>query len=53
VKETNLQFRVEAFNIFNHTQFSSIDNHVGTDFFMRATGAHMARVVQLALKFEF
>jgi hypothetical protein len=53
VKEANLQFRVEAFNIFNHTQFSSIDNYVGTNFFMRATSAHMARVVQLALKFEF
>ncbi len=49
----DVQFRTEAFNIFNHTQFSSLNSSVGTDFFMRANSAHKARVIQLALKVMF
>ena len=52
-ERVDVQFRTEAFNIFNHTQFSSLNSSVGTDFFMRANGAHKARVVQLALKVVF
>jgi hypothetical protein len=52
-EKVDVQFRAEAFNIFNHTQFSSLNSSVGTDFVMRATGAHKQRVIQLALKLAF
>ncbi len=48
-----IQFRAEAFNVFNHTQFSSVDNYVGTDSFMYAGSAHSGRVLQLGLKLAF
>jgi hypothetical protein len=51
--KVDIQFRTEAFNVFNHTQFSSLNSSVGTDFFMRANGAHKARVIQVALKVAF
>jgi hypothetical protein len=51
--KVDVQFRTEAFNALNHTQFSSLNSGVGTDFFMRANGAHKARVIQLALKVAF
>ena len=49
----DIHFRTEAFNILNHTQFSSLNSEVGTDFFMRANSAHKARVLQLAIKVMF
>ena len=49
----DIHFRTEAFNIFNHTQFSSLNSEVGTDFFMRANSAHKARVLQFAIKVMF
>ncbi|MGA8151898.1 MAG: carboxypeptidase regulatory-like domain-containing protein [Terriglobales bacterium] len=52
-EKIDLQFRAEGFNIFNHTQFSRFNNYVGTDNFMRAYSAHMARVLQFALKVLF
>ena len=59
VENVDVQFRGEVFNIFNHTQFSSLNSSVvntgapGSDFFMRANGAHKARVAQFALKIVF
>ncbi|HEY6121113.1 MAG TPA: hypothetical protein VIV66_14230, partial [Pyrinomonadaceae bacterium] len=52
-ERVDLQLRAEAFNVFNHTQFSALNSSVGTDFFMRATAAHKQRVIQLALKLTF
>jgi hypothetical protein len=49
----DVQFRAEGFNVFNHTQWSSLNNGVGTENFLRATGAHMPRVIQFALKLVF
>jgi hypothetical protein len=48
-----MQFRAEAFNIFNHTQWSSVNNYVGTQNFLYSTGAHMPRVLQFALRITF
>jgi hypothetical protein len=48
-----IQFRTEAFNVFNHTQFSSVDSSVGTDSFLYAGSAHCGRVLQLGLKLVF
>jgi hypothetical protein len=52
----SLLFRVEAFNVFNHTQFtgpSSVDGHIGSSTFGNAISAAPPRVLQGALKFNF
>jgi hypothetical protein len=47
------QFRAEGFNVFNHTQWSLINNNVGTEGFLYPTYAHMPRVLQFALRITF
>jgi hypothetical protein len=61
------EFRAEAFNIFNHTQWWGIggdsgsgasnvgvsDNQVDTNGFLRVSVAHNPRILQLAAKFIF
>jgi Carboxypeptidase regulatory-like domain/TonB-dependent Receptor Plug Domain len=49
----NVQFRAEAFNIFNHTQWSGLNPYVSTTNFLFSTGAHMPRVLQFALRITF
>ena len=60
----HFEFRAEAFNIFNHTQWSGVDNsscyntpaapdNCSTSTFLTATSAHNARILQLAAKFVF
>jgi hypothetical protein len=68
IKESmSLEFRAEAFNIFNHTQWVGVagdsgsaannfgvsNNQVGTDGFLRSNLAHNPRILQLGLKFTF
>lgn len=48
-----VQFRAEAFNIFNHTEWSGLNTAVSTSNFMYSTGAHMPRVLQFALRITF
>jgi hypothetical protein len=51
-----LQFRVEAFNVFNHTQFNgpaSVNGNIGSSTFGNAISTAPARVLQGALKFTF
>jgi hypothetical protein len=53
-EKTKLLFRVEAFNIFNHTEFrppSAISVLSGT--FGQITGTYDPRILQLALKLTF
>ena len=60
-KEKNIQFRVEAYNAFNHTQFTSVDtgarfNAAGQQIngsFGSYTAAGNPRRMQLGLKFAF
>lgn len=52
-ERTLVEFRTEAFNIFNHTQWSAVDNTLGSDTFLRPTAAHRARTLQFGLKFSF
>jgi hypothetical protein len=59
-EETHFEFRAEAFNVFNHTQWSGVDNsscygaaNCSTSTFLTATSAHSARILQLAGKFVF
>ncbi len=61
------EFRAEAFNIFNHTQWQGIggdsgsaasnvgvsNNGVATDGFLRVSQAHNPRILQLGAKFIF
>jgi hypothetical protein len=52
----SLLFRIEAFNAFNHTQFtgpSSVDGDIGSSTFGRVIGAAPARIMQAAVKFDF
>jgi len=49
-------FRVEGFNVFNHTQFngpSSIDGNIGSSTFGSAISAAPPRILQGALKLNF
>jgi hypothetical protein len=52
----SLQFRVEAFNAFNHTQFygpASVDGQVEDPSFGKIVSAASPRLVQLAAKYTF
>ena len=52
----SLLFRVEAFNVFNHTQFSgpsSVDGNIGSSTFGNTISAAPPRIMQGALKFSF
>jgi hypothetical protein len=52
----SLLFRVEAFNVFNHTQFNgptSIDGNIGSSTFGDAISAAPPRIMQGALKMNF
>jgi hypothetical protein len=53
VEKVQMQFRAEAFNVFNHTQFSYVNSSVGADAFLFAGGAHSGRVLQFGLKLAF
>jgi hypothetical protein len=52
-EKIQMQFRAEGFNVFNHPQWSQLDNYVGTTGFLYATQAHMPRVLQFALRITF
>jgi hypothetical protein len=53
---TSLQFRLDAFNVFNHTQFngpSSVDGDIGSSTFGDVISAAAPRILQGALKCNF
>jgi hypothetical protein len=55
-ESTQVQFRAETFNIFNHAQFmnpSGNINNTGAGGFGFVTSARDPRIMQLALKFLF
>ena len=60
-EDMHFEFRAEAFNVFNHTQWSQVNNNscygaqqdCSTSPFLTVTGAHNARILQLAAKFVF
>jgi hypothetical protein len=54
--EKTLQFRIEAFNAFNHSQFfgpTAVDGGITTPLFGQVVNAAPPRVMQAALKFLF
>jgi Carboxypeptidase regulatory-like domain/TonB dependent receptor-like, beta-barrel len=48
-----LQFRLESFNAFNHTQFATVDTNLAAPTFGVVTAARAARINQLGLKVLF
>jgi hypothetical protein len=48
-----LEYRLEAFNIFNHAQFQSPNGNVNSTAFGLVTAANAPRILQMALKFRF
>jgi hypothetical protein len=55
-ESTKLQFRAEAFNVFNHTQFKNpngLVNNLVVGGFGYVTSAQDPRIMQVALKFLF
>jgi outer membrane receptor protein involved in Fe transport len=54
VTETSqLQFRAEAYNVLNHTNYNSIDTTLGDGTTGQVIGAGQNRVLQLGLKLNF
>jgi hypothetical protein len=52
----SLQFRLEAFNAFNHAQFfgpQAVDGNIASSTFGQVISASSPRLVQLSLKFFF
>jgi len=52
-ERVNLQFRAEAFNLFNHPNFNLPDNFLGSPTFGRITSARDPRHIQFGLKLLF
>ncbi|HXD30507.1 MAG TPA: TonB-dependent receptor [Pyrinomonadaceae bacterium] len=52
-ERVNLQFRAEAFNLFNHPNFNLPDNFLGSPTFGRITSARDPRHLQFGLKLLF
>ena len=52
-EQLNLQFRVEAFNLFNHPNFNLPDNFLGSPTFGRISSARDPRHIQFGLKLLF
>ena len=50
---TRLQFRLESFNAFNHTQFAGVSTSIASTNFGVVTSARPARINQLGLKLIF
>ncbi|HEX8559626.1 MAG TPA: TonB-dependent receptor [Pyrinomonadaceae bacterium] len=48
-----LQLRAEAFNVFNHTQFTGVGTVLGASDFGRPTGARLPREFQFGAKLSF
>jgi hypothetical protein len=55
-EKKTLQFRIEGFNAFNHTQFfgpAAVDGGITTALFGHVVNAAPPRLMQAALKFAF
>jgi hypothetical protein len=52
-ESVNLQFRAEAYNIFNHTNFNTVGTVFGSTTFGQVTGVRDPRLIQFALKLNY
>lgn len=49
----NMQFRAEAFNLFNHTNFATLNTTSTSSLFGQVTGTRDPRTLQVSTKFTF
>lgn len=49
----NAQLRFEAFNLFNHTEFSSVSTNISSSKFGQVTDTYRPRILQIALRLSF
>ncbi|MCU1260734.1 MAG: Cna protein B-type domain protein, partial [Bryobacterales bacterium] len=49
----NLEFRAEVFNVFNHTNFTTVSTSFGAGNFGQVTAAADPRIMELALRYQF
>ena len=47
------QFRAEAFNVFNHTEWEGVDSGFTDSTFLHGNTSHLGRILQFGLKFLF
>lgn len=52
-RDVRLQLRAEAFNVFNHTQFTGVGTVLGASTFGRPLGARLPREFQFGAKLSF
>jgi hypothetical protein len=52
-EKTNLQFRADSYNTFNHTQFKTVDEGFSDTLFGQVTSTYDPRVFQLSLRLGF
>jgi len=52
-ERTGFDFKWETFNLFNHTQFNSIDSDLNDSSFLQLNGTHDPRRMQFGLRFYF
>jgi outer membrane receptor protein involved in Fe transport len=52
-EHVNVEFRAEAFNIFNHTQFRSVSTNPDSATFGQVTSAYDPRILQFGLHIKF
>ncbi|HKF57087.1 MAG TPA: hypothetical protein VKJ45_16630, partial [Blastocatellia bacterium] len=52
-ESTGLEFRAEAFNVFNHTNFLGVGTSFGTSTFGQLTSTRDPRIIQFGLKFVY
>ena len=52
-RQVNFQLRAEAYNIFNHTNFSAVQTTLGSSNYGQITGTGSPRILQLGAKLQF
>ena len=53
MRETSLQLRAEAYNTFNHTNFTTVQTQLGTSNYGQVTNTGSPRVMQFGAKVQF
>ena len=52
-EKLNTELRLDAFNVFNHANFSNPDTNINSSLFGQVSGTNGPRILQIALHFKF